>query len=156
MNSLIQNSLSKLTGSKGAIGGGRSPFTANSVIGALGLFAGSGIAWFTTPDPGSMLAWLKPTAPATMSVTGSYLAGYFVGWGARRTIKLTSIIAGIAIALFGLLASWGLGTSGAESWVSSAVGWAGEGVKGAGRYLVSLLPSATAAGVGGVLGFRRK
>jgi uncharacterized membrane protein (Fun14 family) len=103
-----------------------------------------------------MLAWLKPTAPATMSVTGSYLAGYFVGWGARRTIKLTSIIAGIAIALFGLLASWGLSTSGAESWVSSALGWAGEGVKGAGRYLVSLLPSATAAGVGGVLGFRRK
>jgi uncharacterized membrane protein (Fun14 family) len=122
----------------------------------MGLFAAAGIAWLTTPDPGSTLAWLKPTAPATMSVTGSYLAGYFVGWGARRTIKLTSIIAGIAIALFGLLASWGWDSSGAESWVNSAVGWAGEGIKGGGRYLISLLPSATAAGVGGVLGFRRK
>jgi hypothetical protein len=31
-----------------------------------------------------------------MSAVGSYLAGYFIAWGARRTIKLTSIIAGAA------------------------------------------------------------
>jgi len=132
------------------------PFTAKSVLVAIALFIGSGIAWLTHPDKGSILAWLKPTAPAAMSAAGSYLAGYFVGWGARRTVKLTSIIAGISVAVIGLLASWGWDSAGAETWVNSAVGWVGEGVKGVGRYLVSLLPAATAAGVGGVLGFRRK
>ena len=83
------------------------PFTAKSVLVAIALFIGSGIAWLTHPDKGSILAWLKPTAPAAMSAAGSYLAGYFVGWGARRTVKLTSIIAGISLAVIGLLASWG-------------------------------------------------
>jgi len=58
------------------------PFTAKSVLVAIALFIGSGIAWLTHPDKGSILAWLKPTAPAAMSAAGSYLAGYFVGWGA--------------------------------------------------------------------------
>ena len=83
------------------------PLTAKSVLVAAALFIGSGIAWLTHPDTGSILAWLKPTAPAAMSVTGSYLTGYFVGWGARRTVKLTSIIAGISLAVIGLFASWG-------------------------------------------------
>jgi len=32
----------------------------------------------------------------------------------------------------------------------------GDAIEGTGRYLVSLLPSASSAGVGGVLGFKRK
>ncbi|RPJ04955.1 MAG: hypothetical protein EHM37_22485 [Deltaproteobacteria bacterium] len=156
MNNLVSNKLGAVAGVKRTIGGGRSPFTAKSVLAAIALFIGSGIAWITHPDKGSMLAWLEPTAPVTMSVAGSYLAGYFVGWGVRLTVKLTSIIAGIAIAVIGLFASWGWESTGVEPWVNSAVGWVGESVKGAGRYFISLLPAATAAGVGGVLGFRRK
>jgi len=142
--------------SKEKLGGVLSAFTAKSVIVAAGFFVGSGVAWLTHPEKGSILAALKPGAPATMSIAGSYLAGYFVGWGARRTIKLTSIITGIALAVIGLVASLGWDSTAAESWVNSAFGWFGESVKDAGHYLVSILPSATAAGVGGVLGFRRK
>jgi hypothetical protein len=71
-------------------------------------------------------------------------------------MKLTSIVAGIVPAGIGLLVSWGWDGSTVQSWVNSASAWVDESVEGAGRYLVSLLPSAAAAGAGGVLGFRRK
>jgi uncharacterized membrane protein (Fun14 family) len=139
-----------------ALRGGRSPFTAKSVLSAIGLFIASAIAWLSDPAKGSVLSVLQPHAPAIMSAAGSYLGGYFIGWGARRTLKLTSIIAGIALAVIGLLAFWGWGGSGAEAWVNSSVTWVGESIRGAGRYLAAGLPSAAAAAVGGVLGFRRK
>jgi uncharacterized membrane protein (Fun14 family) len=91
-----------------------------------------------------------------MTISGSYLAGFFIGWGARRTIRLTSIITGIALAVIGLFVSWGWDGTAVQSWVNSANAWVGESIEGVGRYLVSMLPSATAAGAGGVLGFRRK
>ena len=47
----------------------------------------------------ALAAWLQGQAPAVMAIAGSYLGGLFIGWGARRTIKLTSIIACIAMAL---------------------------------------------------------
>jgi len=108
------------------------------------------------PSNSTLASWLQGQAPAVMTISGSYLAGFFIGWGARRTIKLTSIITGIALAIIGLLVSWGWDGTAVQSWVNSANAWVGESVEGAGRYLVSMLPSATAAGAGGVLGFRRK
>jgi uncharacterized membrane protein (Fun14 family) len=91
-----------------------------------------------------------------MTVASSYLAGFFIGWGARRTIKLTSIITGAALAIIGVLVSWGWYGTVVQAWINSASAWVGESVEGTGRHLVSMLPSATAAGAGGVLGFRRK
>ena len=91
-----------------------------------------------------------------MTIAGSYLGGFFIGWGARRAIKLTSIITGISLAVIGLFVSWDWDGAAVQSWVNSASAWVGENIEGAGGYLVSLLPSATAAGTGGVLGFRRK
>jgi len=145
----MQDRLETVARNKGKLGGVLSAFTGKSVLVSLALFIGSGIAWFAHPDKGSILAGLKPAAPATMSLAGSYLAGYLVGWGARRTVKLTSVITGIAVAVIGLFAFLGWDSSGAESWVNAASGWIGESAKGAGRYLFALLPSATAAGVGG-------
>ena len=156
MKRITKNRPGAVERSKGKLDGVMSAFTAKSVVVAAGFFIGSGIAWLTHPQEGSILAALKPGAPATMSIAGSYLAGYFVGWGARRTIKLTAVITGIALAVIGLVASLGWDSTAAESWVNSAFGWFGENAKDAGRYLVSTLPSATAASVGGVLGFRRK
>ena len=126
---------------------GRSPFSAKSVWAAISLLVGGG---------GAMAAWLQGQVPAVMTIAGSYLGGFFIGWGARRTIKLTSIIAGIALALIGLFVSWGWDGSAVQSWVNSTSAWVGESIEGAGRDLIALLPSASAAGAGGVLGFRRK
>jgi uncharacterized membrane protein (Fun14 family) len=134
----------------------RSPFSAKSVWLATGLFIGGTAAALSGPAEGTIGPWFQGLSTSVMTLAGSYLAGFIIGWGARRTIKLTTIIAGIALAVIGLFVSWGWDGSMAQSWVNSASAWVGESVEGAGRYLVSLLPSAAAAGAGGVLGFRRK
>jgi uncharacterized membrane protein (Fun14 family) len=135
---------------------GRSPFSAKSVWAAISLLVGGGGAMAAGPPDNALAAWLQGQAPAVMTIAGSYLGGFFIGWGARRTIKLTSIIAGIALALIGLFVSWGWDGSAVQSWVNSTSAWVGESIEGAGRDLIALLPSASAAGAGGVLGFRRK
>ncbi len=134
----------------------RSPFTAKSVLFAGALFIAAIGYWVLGSGKDSATSWLQAASPATMAITGSYLGGYFIGWGARRTIKITSIVAGILLAAIALFVSWGWDGSTAQSWVNSASAWIGESIEGAGRYLVSLLPYASAAGVGGALGFRRK
>ena len=151
---LIKN-IGKIAVSNPERRGGRSPFTAKSVLLAGALFIGALSYWIAGADKNTAASWLQTIAPGTMAVTGSYLGGFFIGWGARRTIKITSIVAGIALAVIGLFASWGWDGSAAQSWVNSTSAWVGESAEGAGRYLVSLLPSAGAAGAGGILGFKR-
>ena len=148
--------IGKFAGSNGERRGSRSPFTAKSVLIAGALFIGSLGYWITGAEKATASSWLQAAAPDTMAVTGSYLGGFFIGWGARRTIKITSIITGIVLAVIGLFVSWGWDGSTVQSWVNSGTAWIGQSVEGAGRYLVALLPSATAATAGGVLGFKRK
>ncbi|MGA9538939.1 MAG: hypothetical protein WBR24_23825 [Desulfobacterales bacterium] len=152
---LVKN-IAKIAGSNGERRGGRTPFTAKSVLLAGAFFIGSLGYWIAGADKDAAATWLQTIAPGTMAVSGSYLGGFFVGWGARRTMKITSIVAGIVLAAVGLFVSWGWDGTAAQSWVNSATAWVGQSVEGAGRYLVSLLPSATAAGAGGILGFKRK
>jgi uncharacterized membrane protein (Fun14 family) len=135
---------------------GRSPFTAKSVLFAGALFIAALGYWILGSDKDASASWLQAASPATMAITGSYLGGFFIGWGARRTIKITSVVTGILLAAIALFVSWGWDGSTAQSWVNSASAWIGDSIEGAGRYLVSLLPYASAAGAGGVLGFRRK
>ena len=152
---LIKN-IGKIAGSNGERRGGRPPFTAKSVLLAGALFIGALGYWIAGADKNTAASWLQSIAPGTMAITGSYLGGFFVGWGTRRTIKMTSIITGIVLAVIGLFVSWGWDGAAAQSWVNSATAWVGQSVEGSGRYLVSLLPSASAAGAGGFLGFKRK
>jgi len=152
---LIKN-IGKIAGSNRERRAGRSPFTAKSVLLAGALFISAFGYWITGADKDAAASWLQSAVPGTMAVTGSYLGGFFIGWGARRTIKITSIVAGIVLAVIGLFVSWGLDGSTVQSWVNSGTAWIGQSVEGAGRYLVALLPSATAAGAGGILGFKRK
>ncbi|MEN8689737.1 MAG: hypothetical protein AB1Z18_00060 [Desulfobacterales bacterium] len=152
---LVKN-IGKFAGSNGERSGGRSPFTAKSVLLAGALFIGSLGYWITGAEKATAASWLQAAAPDTIAVTGSYLGGFFIGWGARRTIKITSMVAGIVMAVIGLFVSWGWDGSTVQSWVNSATAVIGQGVEGAGRYLVALLPSVTAAGAGGILGFKRK
>jgi len=60
------------------------------------------------------------------------------------------------LAVIGLFTSWGWDGSTLQAWVNSATAWVGHSVEGAERYLISLLPSAGAAGAGGFLGFKRR
>ena len=133
----------------------RSPFTSKSVLGAGAALLGSGGLLLATPDPGSAASWLQQFTPATTTLAASFLGGYFIGWGAKRTLKVTAIVAAVAIGLIGLMTKFGLDVSVVQSWISASVGWMGQNLDEAQRYLTTLLPSATAAGTGGVLGFRR-
>ena len=148
--------LGKIFPSKGEQGERRSPFSAKSVLLAGGAFLGALGVSTVGSGKGADASWLQSLAPSILTITGSYLAGFFIGWGARRAIKLTSIITGIAVAVTGLLIWLGWDVSSVQSWLNSTSAWAGESIEGAGHYLVSLVPSASAAGVGGVLGFKRK
>jgi hypothetical protein len=60
------------------------------------------------------------------------------------------------VLLIGLLTKFGLDGSAIEQWLHASVGWVSEHLDSAQRYLASLLPSATAAGAGSVMGYRRK
>ena len=151
--------VAKIFQSRGKRQEGRSPFSAKSVLIVGGLFIGALGVSTIGAEKGADASWLRSLAPGTVVVTGSYLAGFFIGWGARRAIKLTTMITGIAIAATGLLIWLGWDMSAVQSWLNSVSAWAGTHIEGAGHYLVSLLPSAGAAGAGGaggVLGFKIK
>ncbi len=152
----IRNTSEKPVRPKELLRKGRSPLSAKSVWLATGLLIGGGSTMTSGPSNSTLASWLQGQAPTVMTISGSYLAGFFIGWGARRTIRLTSIITGVALAIIGLFVSWGWDGTTVQSWVNSANAWVGENIEGVGRYFVSMLPSATAAGAGGVLGFRRK
>ena len=152
----IRNTSEKAVRPKKLLRKGRSPLSAKSVWLAVALLVASTTLVSGPTKSGTLASWLQGQAPAVMTVASSYLAGFFIGWGARRTIKLTSIITGAALAIIGVLVSWGWDGTVVQAWINSANAWVGESVEGAGRHLVSMLPSATAAGAGGVLGFRRK
>jgi uncharacterized membrane protein (Fun14 family) len=133
----------------------RSPFTSKSVLGAGAALLGSGGLLLATPDQGSAASWFQQYAPAITTLAASYLGGYFIGWGTRRTLRVTAIVAAVAIGLIGLLAKFGIDVSAVQSWINASVGWMGQNLDEAQQYLTALLPSAAVAGTGGVLGFRR-
>jgi uncharacterized membrane protein (Fun14 family) len=135
---------------------GKSPLGAKSVLTAAGLFLVSGFAWLTGPSGEDALSWMTPYAPAVFSTSGSYLGGFLIGWFLRRALKVTAIVAGIVVAAVGLFAALGWDGSVVQNWVNASVAWATDGAQSTMGYLVAFLPSATAAAVGGALGFRRK
>ncbi len=78
---------------------GRSPLSAKSVWLAISLFIGGGGAMVSGPADSKLASMLQVQAPSLMTVAESYLDGFFIGWDSRLTIKLTSIINGIALAI---------------------------------------------------------
>ena len=132
----------------------RTPFTAKSVLVAIAIFTWSLLYWLTGWDKDMMGSWSQQAAPGTMKTAGSYLGGFFIGWGTRRSIKITSVLATVLLAVTGLFILWGWDGSIVQSWINSSTEWLGQNIEGTKHYLVSLLPSSTAAGIGGVIGFR--
>jgi uncharacterized membrane protein (Fun14 family) len=132
------------------------PWTAKSVVAVAALMGLGGWQWLTGESQHGTLSFLTPYLPVLMTAGASYIAGYCIGWGARKTLKITAIVAAVAVALIGLFVHFGVDASSAEHWISASAGWVGEQVEGAEKYLLTLLPSAGAAGTGAFLGFRRK
>ncbi|MEA3411165.1 MAG: hypothetical protein U9R74_06460 [Pseudomonadota bacterium] len=133
-----------------------SPLTSKSFLAAGAALFGAGGVWLTSPEEGSAASLLSPYAPAIMTLAGSFLGGFLIGWGARRALRTTAIIGGVVLVLFFLLAKIGVDGSAIEQWVHTSLDWLGENLDAAQKYLTALLPSAAAAGTGTFLGYRRK
>jgi uncharacterized membrane protein (Fun14 family) len=123
---------------------------------SVATFLGAGSLWLVEPDKGSLLTALQPYAPAAMSLAGSFLAGLIIGRIARRKLRHVLIAGGIIVIAFSLLTKFGVMEPAADQWVQSSVGWASDKLDRVQGYIATLLPSATAAGSGLYLGFRRK
>ena len=90
------------------------------------------------------------------SLVGSFLAGLIIGRIARRKLKHVLIAGGIVVVAISLLTKFGVIGPAADQWVQSSVGWVSDHLDKMQSYIAALLPSATAAGSGLYLGFRRK
>jgi uncharacterized membrane protein (Fun14 family) len=84
----------------------------------------------------------------------SFIGGLLIGFGVKRAVRTTMIVAAIAIIVLVILAKLGVDSGSLDEWVRTSAGWVGDNVKGAGRYLAAFLPAAGAAAVGGFIGFR--
>ena len=133
-----------------------SPWTAKSVWIAAGLFIGAGSVMVSDPVENSAISWFQNNAFTIMTMTASFLGGFFIAWWARRVIIMTAIVTAILLTVVGLFITLGGSGSEIKAWINSVNVWVREYVEGAKHDLIPLLPSVTAAGVGGVLGFRKK
>jgi uncharacterized membrane protein (Fun14 family) len=127
-----------------------------SVLLSVAAFLGGGWLWLIGAENDSVLAALQPYAPAITSLAGSFLAGLIIGRIARRKLKHVLIAGGIVVVAVSLLTKFGVIGPAADQWVHSSVGWVSEHLDKMQSYVAALLPSATAAGSGLYLGFRRK
>lgn len=107
-------------------------------------------------EPNDQSAGVVPaTAPAVIRLGASYVAGFFLGWGLRRFLKLTLLVAGALIVGGVLLNHFGVTD---VSWpdvqehLSKSFAWL-QGQAGALRdFLTGYVPSAVAAGAGIIVG----
>jgi uncharacterized membrane protein (Fun14 family) len=101
-----------------------------------------------------MTELLDTYGPTLMALAPSFIGGFVIGLLARKALRTTLLLAGVALLGVYLAGRAGLDAGAVEAWVRSASSWAGENIEGAQRSLAALLPSAGAAGAGGFLGFR--
>jgi uncharacterized membrane protein (Fun14 family) len=96
--------------------------------------------------------------PFPFRVGASYAGGFLFGWALRRFLKTTAWIAGTLVAVIALLKATGWVDLDWASWqnhVSSNFAWIKSEAGGIKQFLFGFLPSASAAGAGLLLGFRR-
>ncbi len=127
------------------------PLPARAAAAGLILLAAAWPALALAAEP----TLLERFGPVGASLGLSFIAGFVIGKIARKTIRTAAIVAGITALVVVFLGRYGIDGSGAEQWVDAGSAWVGDNVEGGGRYLASLLPSAGAAIVGGLLGFRK-
>jgi uncharacterized membrane protein (Fun14 family) len=154
----------------------RAPFwKSKSLFAAAAMTLIGLITWLRQPAPPESTASPQPASasesqtarpsairsrpPAAFRFGASYIGGFFIGWGFRKSLKLALFISGTALAAISL-AKWmgliDLDWSAAEGNVSQGLFWV-RGEAGAIKTLLTgYLPSATATMVGAFMGARRR
>jgi uncharacterized membrane protein (Fun14 family) len=109
----------------------------------------------STGPVGSGLDWSKPL-PGYVRISASYVVAYCIGWLFRRVMRLILVAGAVGLLLlgYGKLAGWDM--TPAQEKMKRGGEWAQREATTAKDYLRGLLPSATAAGIGMFLGFRRR
>lgn len=109
----------------------------------------------TNPAPDPRWHWNRPF-PFYVRMGASYVAAYCIGWLFRRVVRLILVLGALGLALLGLgkLAGWDT----TRTWEQLVQGseWTRHEADAGKNYLKGLLPSASAAGVGMFMGFRRR
>lgn len=149
------------------------PWRAKTVrIAALAIVAGLGLwlhAVVTVPPPAdtttlnnlnqraadTQFDWSKPV-PRYVKVAVSYIGGFFIGWTFRRFLGVAIALGVLILGLlaFGKFANWD--TSAAQEKVKDTGELVQREAVNLRDQLQTMLPSATAGGVGAFLGFRRR
>jgi uncharacterized membrane protein (Fun14 family) len=96
-------------------------------------------------------------SPALFRFGLSYIAGFFLGYGLRRFIKVTVIVSVLAVGAVFLLRELGwieLDWSSIESHFSDSFAWVKGQANALKVFVTGYVPSAAAAGVGVFLGMR--
>lgn len=117
--------------------------------------ASSGLSDLPHAAPSGRWDFSRPV-PGYVHVSGSYLGGFFLGWWFRRWVRLAFIGAAVAAGLVGAGQHLGWDATGTAEKVQTGAAWVGREAAEARDYLSGMLPSASAAGIGGLLGFRRR
>ncbi|HEX5543997.1 MAG TPA: FUN14 domain-containing protein [Nitrospira sp.] len=105
-------------------------------------------------------AWLSNMmSPALASGGASFLGGFLIGWAFRKTLKLALLVTGSLLVLIAVLKTTGwihLDWTLIQADATRTLDWAQGKAQDFKEVLTGYLPSAGAAGVGALFGFRKK
>jgi hypothetical protein len=129
---------------------GLNPAKSPTFLLAFGLSALAAWVWFR----GSGEA--RRPFPVYGVIATSYAGGFLIGMIFRNMLKITAIVATMVLSGFALANCFGVDASKAKQAVAEGSTWAQEKAGRVKGYLMHLLPSGTAAGVGAFAGARRR
>ena len=133
---------------RGTVANDRSPDAARATSSLSG----------ASPAAGKSDSALVPTSPALFRFGASYIGGFFIGWLARKSLKLALLAGGAATLAIATAKHTGLidvDWAGIEAHVSHSLAWARDGIGAAKSFLTGYLPSAAAGFLGLYKGARR-
>ena len=160
MNSFWQRLSGTALGAAAATIGERPPWRSKTVLAALlatlvgvGIWIAQGRATVDSSGAGGGFDFHRPL-PAWVDFCASYVGGFFIGWGFRRFLKITAMVAAALVGLLALAKYVGMDGAPAEEHIKHGVTLANHGAESAKQFLTGLLPSTIAGGVGIFRGFR--
>jgi uncharacterized membrane protein (Fun14 family) len=101
---------------------------------------------------------LEPISPVAFRLGAGYLGGFFLGWGFRKFIKLSFLIAGGLVAMLAVFQGLGwfeVHWPAVENHLQMSLAWVHGQAGSFKTFVTGYLPSAGAATAGMVVGFRR-
>jgi hypothetical protein len=129
---------------------GLNPMKSISFLLALGLAALAAWTWFKrSGDP-------RPPFPIYGAIAASYAGGFLIGRLLWRFVKITAIVAALALGGLAVLNRAHVDSSRAREATESGSAWVRNEVSRAKHYLLHFLPSGCGAGLGAFAGGRRR